>query len=82
MPISPQQVKAARQGDLEEVIKELDIRLLEHGQKGTDFPVCTCVPKGFKTWMRPEIISRYGAVGWRVEFVSDQRDGDFLRFNV
>lgn len=29
---------------------------------------------------REEIMRLYSAEGWSVEFVSDQRDGDFLRF--
>jgi hypothetical protein len=39
------------------------------------------VPPKISNRVRAEIEERYKAVGWKVEFISDQRDGNFWKFS-
>ena len=80
MTITPQEAMKLQESDREEIAeleRKIDESLrnrFEGGSVAINFRYST-------RRVREEIERMYGAAGWNVEYVSDQRDGDFFQFS-
>lgn len=63
---------------LEETI---DRELMDRYEPDSRFYGVTVATRGVPYKLIETIKRRYSEGGWRVEYVSDQRDGDFLKFS-
>jgi len=78
MAVSPQTKKRAT------ILKRVEAKIdsyLKRGDGGRETIAVSLMPDGFCMELWEELEPKYKAAGWRkAEYVSDQRDGDFLDF--
>lgn len=81
MTIKPQETRELNEDEKEEVRrleKSIDKRLMESDSEyGITVDIQSTRPKVYK-----ELIRMYDLAGWKVRYQSDQRDGDYLLFEV
>ncbi len=91
MPITPDQYRDHINQNQEAVIGAIDSLLTQEAAAGRTLPQCIALPAVAQQAkvaiphvyaLKEAIISVYGAHGWTVEYVSDQRDGDYFRFDA
>lgn len=79
MTITIQDAKKMTREELEDIgrlEKEIDKEIAENFQRGqTSVNFCL---ENVKPRVRNEIMKMYRGVGWNVQYVSDQREGDYL----
>lgn len=82
MTITPEQAKqmtAKERAAIRELEKDIDISIREYFGRGERRAIYS-LRNSVSGRIRNEIKRMYGRYGWRVQYQSDQRDGDWLEF--
>ncbi len=91
MPITPDQYRNHVNQNLQAVIDAIDKLLAEEAEAGRVLPVGVALPAIAQTAkvsipnvyaLRNDIINIYKALGWKADYHSDQRDGDYFYFDA
>lgn len=73
------QVNATKLADLE---RKIDEALVRNFKPGDTYGVCITLGVYPGTYLYSAMEEKYRQAGWKVEYESDQRDGDFVRFTA
>ncbi len=68
----------AQMNRLEEQIDEF----LEQGYAGDNVTMAVSLFPNVSNYVLKEVMAKYELAGWKVEYQSDQRDGDYLCFSA